>query len=107
VPVKATIKRCKVQEAGGRGKFFVQETVDRSALWEIQTPQVFKREIIVNAYKRFGGHEVTDDAMLAEKMGVRVGLIEGSYNNIKITTPEDLVIAEAIARKAESLCTIE
>jgi len=100
VPVKATIKKVRIRnpKAEKEREFIVEETVNRNSLWEIQTPQVFKREIIAKAHKDFSGKEVTDDAMLAEKIGVKVRVVMGSYNNIKITTAEDLLIAEAIAR---------
>lgn len=97
VPVKATIKRvASSQKSVVRGKF-IEKTLDRKNLWEIQTPQVFKRELILEAYKKFGNSEVTDDASLVEKLGHRVRVVMGSYNNIKITTAEDLILAEAIA----------
>lgn len=91
VPVKATIKQVR---AG-----VVERTIERSNLWEIQTPQVFRKDLILKAYKRFAKTDVTDDAMLVEKLGKKVNIIEGSYSNIKITTPEDLILAKAIARK--------
>jgi len=95
VPVKATIKRVK-------GKLTVEKTIDRRDLWEVQTPQVFRKEIIVRAYKKFKDMEATDDAMLVERSRTPVKIVPGSYTNIKITTPEDLVIAEAII-KAKSV----
>jgi len=76
----------------------VERTLDRSVLWEIQTPQVFRKDLILDAYKRFGHLSVTDDAMLVEKMGHKVRVVLGSCDNIKITTPEDLVIAGAILK---------
>ena len=91
VPVKATIK-----EVSGD---YVRKSLERSSLWETQTPQVFKRSLIQQAYERFGKLDVTDDAMLVERMGVRPRVVFGSYTNIKVTTPEDLIIAEAIAKK--------
>ena len=91
VPVKATIKK-----AFGK---VVDKTIERKNLWEIQTPQVFKKDLILKAYKKFGKIDVTDDAMLVEKLGGKVNIVEGSYSNIKITTPEDLVLAEAIAKR--------
>ena len=94
VPVKATIKRCRVQGTGYR----VQETIDRKDLWEIQTPQVFEKDLILKAYQRFSNTDATDDAMLVERLGVKVSVVFGSYNNIKITTTEDLAIAEGVAR---------
>lgn len=99
VPVKATVKSVRFQVSGFRKKYVVSETLDRSRIWEIQTPQGFKRELILKAYEKFGDSPVTDDSMLVEKLGVNVSVILGSYNNIKITTPEDLVIAQAIAAK--------
>lgn len=90
VPVKATIK-----ELQGRT---VARSFDRSNLWEIQTPQVFKKSLILEAYRRFGDTRATDDSSMVEKLGVKVAVAMGSYANIKITTPEDLVIAEAIAK---------
>jgi len=99
VPVKNTIKSA----VADRGSRVVGKTIERERLWEIQTPQVFKKELIMAAYDKFGKQEVTDDAALIEKMGKKVSIVPGAYNNIKITTPEDLVVAEAIARK----CKIE
>jgi 2-C-methyl-D-erythritol 4-phosphate cytidylyltransferase len=90
VPVKATIK----QVDGS----IVEKTIDRRKLWEIQTPQVFKKELLVEAYGKFGNEVVTDDSMLVEKLGVKVRVVLGAYKNIKITTPEDLIVAEAIAK---------
>jgi len=80
----------------------VKKTLNRENLREIQTPQVFKKGLILKAYKKFGNTEATDDAMLVEKLGVRPAVVLGSYNNIKITTPEDIVIAEAIAKSLKT-----
>ncbi|MBQ9612989.1 MAG: 2-C-methyl-D-erythritol 4-phosphate cytidylyltransferase [Lachnospiraceae bacterium] len=87
---------------------FVCSTPDRSCVWIIQTPQVFSLELIRGAYEklagrllqdRSAGHGVTDDAMVLEsETGHKVKLIEASYRNIKITTPEDLLIAEAFLK---------
>lgn len=92
VPVKDTIKRA---DADG----FVDETVDRSSLWSIQTPQAFRYQLIAEAHRRAEeeGFEGTDDAVLAERSGLKVRLVMSSYYNIKITTREDLAIAAAIA----------
>lgn len=92
VPVKATIKSVKVG-------LMVDKTVDRSNLWEIQTPQVFKKELIIKAYKKYSKNNVTDDATLVERLGKKIKVVQGSYDNIKITTEEDLLIAQAIANK--------
>jgi len=98
VPVKATIKKVA---ALNRTVGIVKETVDRQRLYEIQTPQVFRKDLILKAYKKFGDRGVTDDSALVERLGVKVALVLGSYDNIKITTAEDLQVAEAIlSRKA-------
>lgn len=84
-------------------KAFAIETPDRNRVWTIQTPQVFERQIIFEAYTKLMQQEeiqVTDDAMVVEQMlNVPVKLTEGSYKNIKITTPEDLDIAAIFLRK--------
>jgi 2-C-methyl-D-erythritol 4-phosphate cytidylyltransferase len=100
VPVKATIKR--VRRSGGQkvtSKYIVEKTLERKNLWEVQTPQVFARDLLEEAYQRFGQMKATDDAMLVEKLGVRVSVVRGAYDNIKITTAEDLIVAEAIAKE--------
>lgn len=99
MPVKDTIK---VVDADG----LVKETPVRSTLWQIQTPQSFSCPLITRAYKEMiaSGREssVTDDAMVLERMtGQRVRVIEGDYCNIKITTPEDLLVAEAYIKDVE------
>jgi 2-C-methyl-D-erythritol 4-phosphate cytidylyltransferase len=99
VPVKATIKEIHSPPFGcAQGKqSMVHRTLNRENLWEIQTPQVFRKELILEAHRKFANIEVTDDASLVEKLGVSVKVVMGSYNNIKITTLEDLTIGEAIA----------
>lgn len=89
VPLKSTIKKISPN-------FEVSTTLKRNLIWEIQTPQVFKFDLISRAYKAKPRGEVTDDASLVERLGVRVKIVTGSYYNIKITTPEDLVFADAI-----------
>lgn len=91
VPIKDTVKL-------GGGDMMVAKTLNRQELWAVQTPQVFRFDIIVEAHEQIK-EEVTDDAGMVEKMGRKVKLYTGSYNNIKITTPEDLSIAELIAGK--------
>lgn len=70
--------------------------MDRSSFRLIQTPQSFQFRLIRNAYEMEETSDLTDDASVAERMGVRISLFEGSYENIKITTPEDLIVAEAL-----------
>lgn len=73
-------------------------TPPRRNLWSVQTPQVFRCDIIAEAYRQ-AEEEVTDDAMLVEQMGYKVKLYPGSSQNIKITTPDDLALAELLWRK--------
>lgn len=93
IPVRETVK---VVTADRR----VQETPPRESLWKVQTPQVFRTEIIREAYDRAEreGTEATDDAMLVERLGMSVVLLEGHRSNIKITVPEDVLFAEALLR---------
>ncbi|KJF26038.1 2-C-methyl-D-erythritol 4-phosphate cytidylyltransferase [Clostridium aceticum] len=94
VPVKDTIK--VVSE-----EMEVIDTPNRSLMWAVQTPQVFRYALLKEAYGRLieEGLCATDDAMVVEKYGHTVKVIQGNYENIKITTPEDLVVAEGILRK--------
>ena len=79
----------------------VLSTPDRKAVWEIQTPQAFRREVIVEAHEWAAreGFTATDDAMLVEQAGKPVWVIEGEKTNLKITVPEDLWLAEAMIRE--------
>lgn len=76
----------------------IKSTVDRETAVLIQTPQAFGKELIKSAYEKFG-FEMTDDCALVEKMGAEIKIVEGSYENLKITTPEDVVTAEGFLRK--------
>jgi len=87
VKPKATIK------GSGPGNT-VSKTFDRNKLWEVQTPQVFKKEIILAGFKKYSRDTVTDDASLVERLGKKVKIVEGTYGNIKITTKEDLKFAK-------------
>ncbi|MBQ9365918.1 MAG: 2-C-methyl-D-erythritol 4-phosphate cytidylyltransferase [Schwartzia sp.] len=93
VRAKNTVK--KVDDDGT-----VRETPDRSELWEVQTPQGFTRGLIMEAYLHAmqDGFIGTDDAALVERIGRPVKVVEGSYSNIKVTSPEDIIIAEALIR---------
>lgn len=90
VPVKDTVK--VVEERA------IRKTPERSRLWLAQTPQVFRRDLLVRAYAEAErtGFQGTDDASLVERLGVQVEVCPGSYENIKVTTPGDLIQAEAI-----------
>ena len=102
MPVKDTIK---IADTDG----FIKETPKRSLVWQIQTPQVFSTSLICYAYEELGrrekelldrGIQITDDAMVVEEIcGRKVRLTEGSYENMKLTTPEDLEIAETFLRR--------
>ena len=95
VPVKDTVK-----EADGQG--FVARTPKREMLWLTQTPQGFFCPLLLEAHRRAGqSADATDDASLVEAAGHPVKLVPGSYRNIKITTPEDIYIAEALIKAAQ------
>ena len=95
-PVKDTIK------VSTDGKL-VDYTPNRDRLWQVQTPQVFRKDVIIKAYSQAyaGGYYGTDDCSLVEKTGVKVKLIYNSYDNIKITTREDLSIAQILVKKVK------
>jgi 2-C-methyl-D-erythritol 4-phosphate cytidylyltransferase len=96
VPVKDTIKVVSSDE-------FILNTPDRSRLFAVQTPQTFKYDLILNAHKEalIKGIKATDDNALLESLGYSVKIIKGSYLNIKITTPEDLIFAKAILSRVD------
>jgi 2-C-methyl-D-erythritol 4-phosphate cytidylyltransferase len=91
VPVKDTIKLTD-------GEVLVKETLQRDRLWTAQTPQIFNFDIITRAYENLTA-EVTDDSAAVQRLGCRVQLYMGDYQNIKVTTPEDLALARIIARE--------
>jgi 2-C-methyl-D-erythritol 4-phosphate cytidylyltransferase len=87
IPLTGTIKR----SADGRT---IEETVTRTGLWEAQTPQVFRRQLLLDAYAKRGKLNPTDEAQAVEQLGHSVTLVPGSRMNLKITTREDLRLAE-------------
>jgi 2-C-methyl-D-erythritol 4-phosphate cytidylyltransferase len=96
VPVKDTIK---FVDQG-----WISGSPDRQRLWQAQTPQAFRFDLILRAYEeadraRFRG---TDDASLVTRLGEPVLMVEGNYRNLKVTTPEDLLIAEALLKERET-----
>ncbi|MBQ3939827.1 MAG: 2-C-methyl-D-erythritol 4-phosphate cytidylyltransferase [Oscillospiraceae bacterium] len=90
VPVKDTVKVVR----GG----VIDETPDRALLWLTQTPQVFRRTAYAEAVRQAAaaGQDFTDDCQLMEARGIRVAMTKGDYSNIKLTTPEDFAVAEAL-----------
>ena len=94
VPVKDTIK----ETINGH---IIKGTLDRSQLWAAQTPQVFKKDVLTYVYKKAleEGITGTDDASLVEYYGYKIKVVPGSYENIKITTPVDLDLAELILKR--------
>ncbi len=92
-PVRGTLKKRYVSQTENHHRC---STIDRSELWEALTPQVFSLATLFEAYQRHRGRPVTDDAEIVERAGKSVTLVPGSAENIKITQPEDLLIAEAI-----------
>jgi len=89
--VQATLKRVD-------GQKHITATVDREGLWEAQTPQVFRREVITQAYAKRGRDMVTDDAQLVERLGHKVTVVPCSPLNLKITTRDDLKLAEQVLK---------
>jgi 2-C-methyl-D-erythritol 4-phosphate cytidylyltransferase len=91
IPMRDTVK-----QVGADGA--IERTVDRRHLWLAQTPQAFRRDWLEEAHRKaqLEGVQATDDAHLVELLGRRVALVEGSGENIKVTRPEDMIIAEAI-----------
>jgi 2-C-methyl-D-erythritol 4-phosphate cytidylyltransferase len=91
MPVKETIKMARPDRT-------ILKTLDRESLWQIQTPQTFQADVIRRAYRRAAeeGFIGTDDASLVERIGIKVYILSGSYDNIKITTPEDLMLASLL-----------
>lgn len=85
----------------------VEHTYDRSTMWQVQTPQAFKRDIILKAYEQAEAQNYlgTDDASLVERAGYKVHISNGDYDNIKITTHEDLIIAHSILEK-RGICDV-
>jgi 2-C-methyl-D-erythritol 4-phosphate cytidylyltransferase len=90
-PVSATLKRVGKNQQ-------VAETVDRQSLWEAQTPQAFRRQLLLDAYAARGDLAATDDAQLVERLGHPVQIVRGSSMNLKITTKEDLRLAEQVLK---------
>jgi 2-C-methyl-D-erythritol 4-phosphate cytidylyltransferase len=90
VPVKDTIKVVSPQK-------MILDTPGRETLWAAQTPQIFRYELLWEAHRRCA-QTVTDDAAMVESLGHPVKMFLGSYENLKVTTPEDLIIAEALLK---------
>ncbi len=96
MPVKDTIKYTDPEG-------YILQTPDRSFVWSAQTPQAFRKELIIRAHEHavINGIMGTDDAMLAEQIGVRVKMVEGGSRNIKITSKDDLLWAEAMLKNSD------
>lgn len=96
VRAKATIKVCNDNQ-------MISYTPDRSTLWEMQTPQVVRLSLLKEGYQaaKIGNKAVTDDVSLVELIGKPVKVVEGNYSNIKITTPDDLILLDALWNKTK------
>lgn len=90
-PVHGTLKRVGQDRS-------IAETVSRDGIWEAQTPQVFRRQLLLDAYARRGKEPATDDAQLVERLGQKVTVVPGSPMNLKITTKDDLRLAGAMLK---------
>lgn len=96
VPVKDTIKKVKED-------LMVAKTPDRDHLWQAQTPQIFRRKLLIDAYQKLSSENtmVTDDASLIELSGGKVAIVEGSRENFKLTYPLDMAVAEMLINRRE------
>jgi 2-C-methyl-D-erythritol 4-phosphate cytidylyltransferase len=94
LPIAETVKKAGKDESGAQR---VAATEDRSLLWLAQTPQMFRAELLLQALKRARG-TITDEAAAVEQMGLKPRLIAGSRENLKVTWPEDIAIAESILK---------
>ena len=90
VPVKFTVKKIN------RRTLNIEGTPLRDLLWEAQTPQGFHKDILVKAHAKKFKEEATDDAMIVERIGGKVKMVMGDYRNIKVTTPEDIILAKQL-----------
>lgn len=99
VQVKDTIKTVN-------GSGMVEKTLEREGLYQVQTPQGFRYDLIMEAHRKAAneGFLGTDEAMLVERLGVGVRMVPGAYENIKITTAEDMILAEALLTRRGSRC---
>jgi 2-C-methyl-D-erythritol 4-phosphate cytidylyltransferase len=97
MPIKFTVKECDEN-------LLVKNTPNRANIWEIQTPQVIRYDLLLEGFERVNreGLTVTDDVSVVEILGHPVKLVSGSYNNLKITTPEDLSYSEHLVKGAAS-----
>ncbi len=101
--IPATLVKCTIKSAKKSNQnLFVKKTLDRSILWEVQTPQVFRLDLLKRAFAKGVHINATDDAALVERLGTKVSIVNGSYSNIKITTPDDLLFARVIAKGFKS-----
>jgi len=91
VPVKCTVKRVDAH-------LTIKQTPPRNLLWEAQTPQGFRYDVLLEAHAKKSKQEATDDAFLVENCGVKVKMVMGDYRNIKVTTPEDIVLVKQLLK---------
>lgn len=98
VPIKSTIKVCDHNQ-------FVTSTPDRASLWEVQTPQIIRKNLLEEAFDHVHAKNlsVTDDVSMVELLGKPVQMVEGCYSNIKITTPEDMILIQELIKKNDLL----
>ncbi len=96
VPATDTIK--VAAKNGSSSQVTIERTVPRAQCWSAQTPQVFKRNIAETLHRKVRSGSFTDDASIAESLGYRVSIVPGSHENIKVTTPKDLIAAESFVK---------
>jgi len=95
-PITGTIKRGRKESVNGKETYWIEETVSRDHLWEAQTPQVFRKDLLEKAYAERGDFSATDDAQLVQRIGQKVQIVPCDRMNIKITTKSDIKLAERI-----------
>jgi len=99
IPVKDTLK-----SAASNNR--IEKTIDRTSLWQAQTPQGARKEVLLHAYERFGTVDFTDESSLLELAGTDVQIVTGAESNLKITNPEDLELAEKIMNRPQTTIRI-
>ena len=95
-PITGTIKRAKKETVNGKETYWIEETVAREHLWEAQTPQVFRKDLLEKAYAERGDFKATDDAQLMQRISQTVQIVPCDRMNLKITTKADIKLAERI-----------
>lgn len=100
--IAATISKDSVKLS--KNSRTITNSIDRKNIWQAQTPQIFKKDILKQVYSKKISLSTTDDAQLVEKMGKKIALVHSSYENFKVTEPLDFTLAEIILKKRNTKC---